>query len=302
VSREEPLPLLREDGYQSALGFWQMDHLVSFDPATVRAFEHAGWQQVAPDYDATFARATKTFVAALLDGANVMPGARLLDLCSGTGVATAAAAERGAKATGLDFSAAMLAQARAAYPALRFDEGDAEALPYCAGGFDAVVANFGVHHVPQPALALGEVHRVLLPGSRFSFTAWANPNDNIAWRLLFDAIAAHGDPAAAKTPPSGGNLGSAESILRLLNDAGFSGTSAVLVRREWRLRGAEELIAALRRGTVRTAALIDAQPSLALPIIAQQLEHDMKPYRAGSGFAVPIAAILGTGTKPKPPR
>ena len=40
--------------------------------------------------------------------------------------------------------------------------------------------------------------------------------------LQFDAIRADGDPAAAKTPPSGGNLGTVEAMLRLLIDAGFA--------------------------------------------------------------------------------
>ena len=58
-------------------------------------------------------------------------------------------------ATGLDFSSAMLAVAsRGRGGAIRFDEGDAEALPDGDDAFDAVVSNFGIHHVPRPALAL----------------------------------------------------------------------------------------------------------------------------------------------------
>src|SRR5260221_12081280 len=85
---------------------------MSFDPETVRAFEHAGWQQAAAGYDATFARATAQFAEVLLDAAGVADGARVLDLCCGTGLVTAAAARRRAVPTGLDFSSAMLAEAR----------------------------------------------------------------------------------------------------------------------------------------------------------------------------------------------
>ena len=42
---------------------------MSFDPEAVRAFEHAGWQEAAAEYEATFAKATAPFVEALLDGA-----------------------------------------------------------------------------------------------------------------------------------------------------------------------------------------------------------------------------------------
>jgi SAM-dependent methyltransferase len=174
---------------------------MAFDPASVRAFEHAGWQRVAAGYDATFARATAQFATVLLDAAGVTEGSEVLDLCCGTGLVTAAAAARGAVPTGLDFSAAMLAEARRAHPDLRFDEGEADALPYPDRSFDAVVANLGVHHVAQPEQA--EALRVLRPGGRLTFTGWAVPDDNVAWRLLFDAIRALGDLAATQTPPSG---------------------------------------------------------------------------------------------------
>src|SRR5258707_9984219 len=157
---------------------------MNFDPEAVRAFEHAGWQRVAKAYDGTFAGATAPFVELLLEAGGVRSGMRVLDLCCGTGVVAAAAVKRGAAVTGLDFSAAMLAEARRANPQLAFDHGDTEALPYPDGSFDAVVDNFGVHHAPYPARAVAEAQRALRPGGRFAFTTWAAPEENIAWRLL----------------------------------------------------------------------------------------------------------------------
>lgn len=42
--------------------------------------------------------------------------------------------------------------------------GDAEALPYPDGSFDLVIGHAFLHHLPIPALALTEMHRVLAPG------------------------------------------------------------------------------------------------------------------------------------------
>jgi ubiquinone/menaquinone biosynthesis C-methylase UbiE len=270
---------------------------VAFDPAAVRAFEHAGWQQAAAAYDATFAHATAPFVEPLLDAAGVAAGLRVLDLCCGTGVVTAAAAARGARPVGLDFSAAMLAEARQTRPKLHFDQADAEALPYADESFAAVVSNFGMHHLPSPQKAVTEASRVLSPGGRVGFTTWAKPAENIAWRLLFDAIRDHGDPNAAKTPPSGGDLGTTEAVLRLLREAGFTDVRAEPIRREWHVADPRDLLAALARGTVRTAALIAAQPAAARPAIAAAMTRAAEPYRTVHGFAVPIMAILGCGTK-----
>jgi SAM-dependent methyltransferase len=271
--------------------------VTAFDPGAVRAFEHAGWQQAAAQYDATFARATTPFVEALLDAAKVGAGMKVLDVCCGTGIVTAAAASRGARVVGLDFSAAMLREARQTYPELTFDEADAEALPHADRSVDAVVSNFGVHHVRSPGKAIAEAFRVLHPDGRIAFTTWAAPSENIAWRLLFDAIHAHGDPNAAKTPPSGGNLGAVEAVLRLLRDARFIDARAELARREWNVADPRDLLAALELGTVRTAALIEAQPAAARPAIEMAVAHAAEPYRRSGGFAVPIVAILARGTK-----
>lgn len=269
-----------------------------FDPKAVRRFEHAGWQATASEYDATFRYATNRFVDALLDAAGATAGTHLLDLCCGTGILAAAAAMRGATPTGFDFSEAMLAEARRSHPDLRFDRADAEILTYADASFDAAAANFGMHHIPRPERAAAEVHRVLRPGGRFAFTSWAPPAENIAWRLLFDAIGTHGDPeAAAKTPPSGGGLATPEAALHLMRGAGFTNAGAGLVWREWRLAGAAAMVNAFHRGTVRTAALIAAQPPEAMPAIVTTIERAMAEFRRSDEYTVPIVAILATGTK-----
>jgi len=66
--------------------------------------------------------------------------------------------------------------------------------------------------------------------------------------------------------------------------------SGVLPRPEICWRGFAE-------GTVRTAALIEAQPAAALPQIAAAIAHGIAAYRRTDGFAVPVAAILGSGVR-----
>ncbi len=268
---------------------------MDFDPEAVRTFEREGWNRAAAAYEASFATATRQFIPALLEG--IGPGADLLDVACGPGFVTQAAADRGATVTGLDFSAAMLAVARDRHPGLRFDQGDAEALPYGDASFSAVVSNFGIHHVPRPQIALREAHRVLRSGGRIAFSFWAAHAENIAWKLLFDAIAACGDPKASTAPPSGGGFASPDSGASALRQAGFAEVETTTVRGIWRHAGAAALIAAFSSGTARTAATIAAQPAAAMPAILAHIAAAAEPFRGEDGLDVPIAAVIASGVK-----
>jgi SAM-dependent methyltransferase len=270
---------------------------MSFDPEAVRAFEHGRWQRAASVYGSTFAGATRPFIDALLDAAHVGRGTRLLDIACGPGFVASNASMRGAMATGVDFSPAMLAVARGRDGTIRFDEGDAEALPYADGEFDAVASNFGIHHVPRPALALAEANRVLRGGGRVAFSFWADPGENIAWKLLFDAIARHGDPAASQAPAPGGGFGSAARCTDALREVGFAECTTSLVRATWHHADAGRLVAALQAGTARMAAMIEAQPPAVMSAIIADIEANAACYRGTDGIAVPIAAMIASGIK-----
>jgi ubiquinone/menaquinone biosynthesis C-methylase UbiE len=104
--------------------------------ATFRSLEHRGWNERAKVYDQYSARFCRHGIAPLLDAAAIGRGHVVLDVCCGTGEATAAAAERGAIVTGLDFSAEMIAVARVKVVGADFRIGDAESLPFEGAMFD----------------------------------------------------------------------------------------------------------------------------------------------------------------------
>jgi len=116
----------------------------SVDSSGFRAFEHGGWQKIPKQYHESFSDLTPQAIGPLLDAVGVSKGIRLLDVASGPGYVTAAAVGRGANTVGIDFSAEMVAEARRQHPAVEFQEGDAEELPFPDGSFDAVVINFGL--------------------------------------------------------------------------------------------------------------------------------------------------------------
>jgi trans-aconitate methyltransferase len=93
-------------------------------------------------------------------------GERILDLGCGTGHLTAQIAESGAKVTGVDRSAEMVAAARMAYPNLKFEISDARNLTFL-DEFDAVFSNATLHWIHEPELVLQGVWRALRTGGRF---------------------------------------------------------------------------------------------------------------------------------------
>lgn len=257
----------------------------------IREFEHAGWRVAATTYDG-FAGATALFVAPLLKAVGVKSGTRLLDVACGTGVASAQAAAAGARVTGVDFSPEMIAEARRRHPAIEFQDADAEALPFPAASFDAVVANFGIHHVERPERAIGEARRMLAPGGTFAFTFWAAPQENTAWRLIVEAIAVHG---RMDVPMPAGNDAHAtpENFSRLVAEAGFDAQTvgAEPLEKDWRLPRDADLVSVFETGTVRMATLLRGQGDT-LPAVRRHVAEALQAFRRGDTIELPTRAWL----------
>src|SRR5688500_16775452 len=100
------------------------------------------------------------------DTAHIQLGQRVLDVACGTGVLARAAADRagaGGSVTGLDINEGMLAVAAQKAPHIDWRQGQAEALPFEDGTFDAVVSQFGLMFFDDRAAAIREMRRVLRP-------------------------------------------------------------------------------------------------------------------------------------------
>ncbi len=264
-----------------------------------RDFEHAGWERAAAAYADTFGRVSNPFVPALLDAVAIQAGAGLLDVACGPGLVSAAAAARGAKVTGIDFSRNMVEEAERRYPGLTFREGDAEALPFEDESFDAVVIGFGLHHFPYPVHALAEARRVLRDGGRLGFTTWAPAEMHVMHTIVVGAVREAGDPGAALPVAPGGAVNQVSACADLLKRAGFAAaaSSVGIVRAHIHVDSARQLMDLLTAGTVRLSATLRAQPAGKAGAIHAAIERGLAPYRDGEAYRLPIAAILGTAAK-----
>jgi SAM-dependent methyltransferase len=260
-------------------------------------FERAGWAGKATDYDRILGRITRRVVDPLLDAARVGAGTRVLDLACGPGYAAARAAGRGAAPVGVDLSPTMVALARARHPALDFREASAEVLPFGPGAFDAVVGNFLVHHLAEPAVALAECARVLAPGGRLALTAWDLPERARFIGVLVDAITEAGSAAPADLPagPPFFEYSRPEAMTALFTAAGFTGVAVTTVAFEHRVAGAGELWHGLLDGTVRMSALVLAQPPQVRTRIRAAFDRLAARHARDGELWMPVSALVGTG-------
>ena len=107
---------------------------------------------------------------AVQDAAGQVDGARILDAGCGEGYLSRFFADRGAKVTGIDFSAELIEAARnhklTAELPVSFDVGSVDALPYDESTFDLVLCNHVMNDLQDPELAIAEFARVLRPDGR----------------------------------------------------------------------------------------------------------------------------------------
>lgn len=271
----------------------------AIDPVAFRTFEHDGWQRVSRHYHDTFHGLTHQAVGPLLDAVGVGPGVRILDVATGPGYVAAIAAQRGASVVGVDFSGAMVALARQLHPSIEFVEGDAEALVFAEGSFDAVVMNFGLLHFARPEQALAEAHRLLRPGGRIAFTVWAKPEEAAAFGIILRAIQTHGDlNAPLPAGPPFFRFSDPDECARTLRGVGFAAPALTTVPQVWRLGSPDALLDAIQGSTVRTAALLRAQSAEALGAIRAAVHEAMKGYAKGAAFELPMPAILASAARP----
>jgi SAM-dependent methyltransferase len=147
-------------------------------------------------------------------------GERILDLSTGTGWTSRVAARRGATVVGVDIAGDLLSaardQARAEGLAIDYRLGDAEALPFADGEFDAVVSTFGIMFASRPESAAAELARVCRPGGRIALTTWSH--DSTVARM-FEVMRRYMPTPQSPAAPSPFEWGRTERIDDLLGRA-----------------------------------------------------------------------------------
>jgi ubiquinone/menaquinone biosynthesis C-methylase UbiE len=265
-------------------------------------FEHQVWERSAEAYAGYFGRLTGATATDLLDAVQAEKGTRLLDLATGPGIVAAAAQRRGCDVVAIDFSESMVKLAKSSQSKnIQFEVGDVQDLSYSEASFDCAVMNFGILHLSVPERAIGQVWKILKPGGRFGFTAWAQPGAGTGFDIVRRAVELNGDPNVSmpEGPPFSA-FSDPDYAKRVLIASGFIDITSQTLPLNWTLKSPEEdLYTALYEGSARLGELLRRQSPDARSAIRSAVLQSCSSYICHGLLQIPMSAVLYRASKPQ---
>ena len=182
---------------------------------------------MAGDYD-RFSRYMENGARDFYERLDAAPGAHFLDVACGSGQLALIAAREGLEVTGVDIARNLVERARERAQAeglpARFEEADAEALPFEDASFDIVASLVGAMFAPRPDRVAQELLRVCSPGGTIAMVNWT-PQGFIG--QMFKAVSKFIAPSEMPSPTLWGD----EATVRERLGEGLSDLS--MVRRHY---------------------------------------------------------------------
>lgn len=234
----------------------------------------------------------------LIELAGLGTGERVLDVACGTGIVARRAAQRvgsGGRVVGLDINEGMLEVARKvsseAYPAIEWQQGDANDMPLLDGAFDAVFCQQALQFFPDRLAALREMHRVLAPNGRLTLSVLRSTEHNPGYRLLADTLERHVGPDAGSMMRSPFSSLSADELRELIAGGGFGKVRILLGIAPVRYPSAEEFLH-WEGASSPLAGPIGALRDDAREALIRDLGQALRTYTDDDGIVFPAETYL----------
>jgi SAM-dependent methyltransferase len=282
---------------------------VRMEDGGLRASLRAMWASAAPSWGehADYVDTRGAAVAdAMLDGAGLESGQRVLELaCGPGGVGIAAAAMVGPTGEVVlsDVAPEMTAIAAARSKAAGLTnvttrEVDLERIDYPAASFDAVLCREGLMLVPEPATAVRECHRVLRPGGRGVFAVWG-PRERNPWLgVLFDAVTAQtGLPVPPPGTPGPFSLEAPGALGDLLAGAGFAGTDVREIPSPVHASSIDKWWSVVPSLAGPIARVLGSLPDEVSAAIRARADAAMADFATPDGYELPGVSLVGIGRR-----
>ena len=175
---------------------------------------------------------------------------------------------------------------------------DAQAMDLADASFDGVLCRWGFMLMPDPAAALGECKRVLVPGGRLVFAVFTGPEENPFASLPARTLMEQGHlprPTGAWQPGILA-LGDRARLQSLLDDAGFSSTRLEAVDMAWRFADAKAYWDFLIELTA-LGPLIRSLPNESREAFRTRLTERLAPFTRPDGVTLPSRCWGGVAVR-----
>ena len=223
----------------------------------------------------------------LLEVAGVAPGHAVLDVACGTGAVARGAAPvvgPGGTVAGVDLNEAMLTVARRLSPGIEWRRGDAAALPFDDGGFDAVVCQMAMMFFPDPVAALAEMARVTRPGGTVAVLVPASLASSPGYSRFAEVVGRHAGPDGVGLVGAYFALGDVDRLRDLFAEAGMRVTRVDTRVGHARFPTVDDFVAT----EVEGSPLIERIDDATYAAIRDDCRTALAPFADDGGVAVPF--------------
>ena len=270
-------------------------------PALQRRVQRYGWDRAVDSYERSWAEQLKPAQTRLLEMASLRPAERVIDIACGTGLVSFPAAEAvgpEGRVLATDISDRMVERVaedakRRGLTQVSTARVDAERLRDVPDeAFDVALCALGLMYVPDVAVALGEMRRVLAPGGRAVAAVWG-ARGRCGWAEIFPIVESR---VTSEVCPLFFQLGTGPSLQLAFEAAGFSRVASDRISTTLHYASADEAAEAAFAGGPVAMAYARFDEATRASARADYIAS-IEAYRHGNAYAIPGEFVVTRGER-----
>ena len=271
------------------------------DAKLQRRIQRYGWDRAADHYELAWKDQLEPAQTRMLALAGIRPGDHVLDIACGTGLVTFRAAEMAGstgRVVGLDISGEMVGRARQRATEFNlanvsFERAGAEDLPMEDDSFDVALSALGLMYVPDPAVAVAQMRRILRKGGTVAAAVWGQ-REHCGWAGIFPIVDAR---VKTEVCPLFFGLGTGDSLRRTFESVGFERIASERISTILRYESGREALEAAFAGGPVALAYSRFDPTTREEAHAEYLESISGFRDAGGRYEIPGEFVVVSGMK-----